>query len=53
LDESSRNLANTWIVKHPQGGENVFSTKESAEAFLRLGSLLLKLGRVEAGIENL
>jgi hypothetical protein len=35
LDEGSRNLANTWIVKHPQGGENVFSTKESAEAFLR------------------
>ena len=35
LDEGSRNLANTWIVKHPQGGENVFSTKELAEAFLR------------------
>jgi hypothetical protein len=35
LDEGSRNLANTYIVRHPQGGENVFSTKESAEAFLK------------------
>ena len=35
LDEGSRNLANTWIVKSRQGGENVFSSKESAEAFLK------------------
>ena len=35
LDEGSRNLANTWIVKNPKGGENVFSSKESAEAFLK------------------
>ena len=35
LDEGSRNLANTWIVRHPQGGENVFSTKASAEAYLK------------------
>ena len=35
LDEGSRNLSNTWIVKHPRGGENVFSNKESAEAFLK------------------
>jgi hypothetical protein len=35
LDEGSRNLANTWIVRHPQGGENVFSSKASAEAYLK------------------
>jgi hypothetical protein len=35
LDEGSRNLSNAWIVKHPRGGENVFSNKESAEAFLK------------------
>jgi hypothetical protein len=35
FDEGSRNLSNTWIVKHPQGGENVFASKESAEAFLK------------------
>ena len=35
LDEGSRSLANTWIVKHPKGGENVFPNKESAEAFLK------------------
>lgn len=35
LDEGSRNLANTWIVKHPQGGENVFSSKASAEAYAK------------------
>lgn len=35
LDEGSRNLANTWIVKHPQGGENVFSSKASAEDYAK------------------
>jgi hypothetical protein len=35
LDEGSRNLANTYIVRHPQGGENVFSSKAEAEAFLK------------------
>jgi hypothetical protein len=35
FDEGSRNLANTYIVRHPQGGENVFSSKAAAEAFLR------------------
>lgn len=35
IDEGSRNLANTWIVKHPQGGENVFNSQTAAEAFLK------------------
>ena len=35
LDEGSRNLLNTWIVRHPQGGENVFTSKASAEAYLK------------------
>jgi hypothetical protein len=35
FDEGSRNLANTWIVRHPQGGENVFSSEESAKEFLK------------------
>ena len=35
LDQGSRNLANTWIVRHPQGGENVFTSKASAEAYLK------------------
>ena len=35
LDEGSRNLANTYIVRHPQGGENVFSSRASAEAYVK------------------
>jgi hypothetical protein len=35
LDEGSRNLASQWIAKHPQGGENQFTTKAAAEAFIK------------------
>ena len=35
FDEGSRNLANTYIVRHPQGGENVFSSRASAEAYVK------------------
>ena len=35
LDEGSRNLANTYIVRNPQGGENVFSSKAAAEAYVK------------------
>jgi len=35
FDEGSRNLANTYIVKNPQGGENVFSSKTAAEAYVK------------------
>jgi hypothetical protein len=35
LDEGSRNLANTYIVRNPQGGENVFSSKAAAQAYVK------------------
>jgi hypothetical protein len=35
FDEGSRNLANTYIVRNPQGGENVFSSKTAAEAYVK------------------
>jgi hypothetical protein len=35
FDEGSRNLANTYIVRNPQGGENVFSSKAAAEAYVK------------------
>jgi hypothetical protein len=35
FDEGSRNLANTYIVRNSQGGENVFSSKAAAEAYVK------------------
>ena len=35
LDEQSRGKDLEWVIKSPQGGENVFRTKETADAFLK------------------
>lgn len=35
LDGGSRNTAQRWIAKHPQGGENTFNTQAELDAFVK------------------